>query len=537
MRHKVSKFHILVATDLADNSLKLLQEASDVTLQQVTPTLPAIRDGLKHANALIARSDVHIEKSLLVEAPNLQVIGHVGAGLSSIDVEAATGRGIIVMNTPGTNAIAAGEHAITLMLALSRKLVVAHDSLKEAWWLLDRKRQAGTQLYGKTLGIIGLGRVGKIVAQRCLAFGMTILAYDPYVGEDQLIDERILLVGLKELLQRSDFVSLHVAATPETNCLINKQTLALMKPGARLINTAHGSVIDEGAVAAALKDGHLGGLAVDVYADEPPYNSPLIGLDNVIHTPRIGDNTIEAMQDLSQQIVQQVLDALRGSDYRNVVNMPFVPGLDFETAKPYMRLGECIGTMLYALARNPVRRVAVEYRGEEMSGMVKAAAVAILKGLLQPILGDKVNTINAPVLAAERGIQVTQTKGLKTGDYASLVSCQVTLEDGEEIIMSGTLLDRKEPHIVQINQYRMNFVPEGHLLLMGSYDRPGVIGKIGTLMAANNVNIASWHTGRAEPGGHTLTVLALDQPMPSAVLEELRHLEFVRHAHQAEIKQ
>jgi len=530
----LSTFHILVATDLAENAQKILKETPDITVEQVTPS--AVRDGLAQAHALIARDDVRVDKLLLDQAPNLKLIGRVGAGLSGIDLEAATNRGIIVMNTPGTNAIAAGEHAITLMLALSRRLVVAHESLKDGWWLLDRKRQAGTQLYEKTLGIIGLGRVGNIVAKRCLAFGMTVLAYDPYMSEDQVLDERVQLVGLKELLQRSDYVTLHVAATPETANLINSNTLAQMKPGARLINASHGSVIDEAAVASALKDGHLAGVAVDVYKDEPPYNSPLVGLDNVIHTPHIGDNTIEAMQDLSLQIVRQVLDALHGSDYRNVVNMPFVPGLDFETARPYMQLAECIGTMIHALSRSPVSRVAVEYRGEEMSGLVKAIAVAILKGLLQPVLGDKVNTVNAPVLAAERGIQVTQAKGMKTGDYASMVSCQVTLEDGENIIMAGTLLDHKEPHIVQINQYRMNFVPEGHLLLMGSFDQPGVIGKVGTLMATNNVNIASWHTGRAEPGGHTLTVLSLDAPLPTPVLDELGQLDFVRHAHQVEIK-
>jgi D-3-phosphoglycerate dehydrogenase len=532
----MSKFNILVATDLAESSLKLLREADDIDLKMVTPSVPAVRDGLKTAHALIARDGVAVDKALLDGAQQLQVIGHVGAGINGIDMEAATSRGIIVMNTPGTNAIAAGEHALALMLALSRKLVVAHDSLKEGWWLLDRKRQVGTQLYGKTLGIVGLGRVGLIVAQRCLAFGMTILAYDPYLSEEQVSDERILLVGLKELLSRSDFVSIHVAATRETTRLFDADIIAQMKPGARLINTSHGGVLDENAVAQALKDGHLAGVAVDVYAEEPPYNSPLIGLDNVIHTPHIGDNTVEATQDVSTQIVQQVLDALRGVDYRNVVNMPFMPGVDFETTRPYLRLAECIGTMLHTLARNPVRRVAVEYRGEEVGGLVKPLTVALLKGLLMPILGDKVNYINAPILAAERGMQVTQTKGLKTGDYANLVSCQVTLEDGEEIVMAGTLLDHSEPHIVQVNQYKMNFVPEGHLLILGSFDQPGVIGRVGTLMATNNVNIASWQTGRAQPGGHTLTVLTLDQPLPDAVLKQLEQLEFVRHAHPVEIK-
>jgi D-3-phosphoglycerate dehydrogenase len=532
---EVTAFSIVIATDLTDESLNVLRAADDVTIHTVNPTTPALRDKLKTAHALIARDDVHIDVALLEQAPCLRVIGRVGASLSELDIDAATARGIIVMNTPGANAIAAGEHTLALMLALSRKLIVAHNSLKDGWWLLDRKRQAGIQLQGKTLGLVGLGRVGHVVAHRALAFGMTVLAYDPYVSEDQAGDERVTLVGLRELLARADIVSIHVAATQETYRLFDEKTIRAMKPGARLINAAHGSVVDEAALAAALKDGHLAGAAVDVYGEEPPYNSPLIGLDNVIHTPHIGDNTIEATQDLSIQIVTQVLDALRGEDFRNAVNMPFVPGLDYEEVRPSLRLAEALGAVVHSLARYPVRRVAVEYRGEEMAGLVKPLTVALLRGLLAPVLGDKVNYINAPVLAAERGISVTQTKGLKTGEYASLVSCQATLEDGEQIIIAGTLLDRREPHIVQINDYRLNFVPEGHLLIMGSYDQPGVIGRVGTLMATNGINIASWQTGRVTPGGHTLTVLTLDEPLPQPVYDELIQQEFVRHAHQLKV--
>lgn len=531
----MNKQVILVATDLTESGVALLHDADDMEVHVITPTVQAVREGLQNAHALIARDDVHIDRPLLECAPHLRVIGRVGAGLSNIDIEAATSRGIIVMNTPGANAIAAGEHTLALMLALSRKLVTAHNSLKDGWWLLDRKRQAGTQLHGKTLGLIGFGRVGHVVAARALSFGMTVLAYDPYLTDDQIGDTRVMLVGLRELLQKSDFVSIHVPPTSETRGMIDESIIGQMKQGARIINTAHGSILDEDAVAKALKEGHLAGAAVDVYREEPPYSSPLIGLDNVIHTPHIGDNTVEATQDLSLQIARQVLDALRGTDYRNVVNMPFAPGLDFESLRPYMTLAERIGVLLHTLARHPVRRIAVEYRGEEMTGMVKPLTVALLKGLLSPVLGESINYINAPILAAERGIHVTQAKGLNTTDYANLVSCQVTLEDGEEISMAGTLLDRREPHIVQINDYRMNFVPQGLLLILGSYDQPGVIGRVGTMMANNNINIASWYTGRATPGGHTLTVLTLDEPLPDALLNELRQQNFIRHAHQVEM--
>ncbi len=529
-------FQILISTDLTDQGMALLNTAEDVEIQSVNPAnVTALREKLATANALIARDDVVIDRTLLDCAPVLRVIGRVGASLSGIDVETATGRGIVVTNTPGVNAIAAGELAISLMLVLSRSVIAAHNSLKSGFWLLDRKRQAGTQLSGKTLGVIGLGRVGSVVAQRCLAFGMTVLAYDPYIGEDQLEDKRIQLVGLSELLRRSDTVSIHVPPTGETRGMFNAKLVAEMKPGARLINTAHGSIIDENAVADAIKSGRLAGAAVDVYAEEPPYNSPLIGLDQVVHTPHIGDNTVEAAQDISLLIVTQVLDALHGDDYRNVVNMPFMPGMDFETARPFLQLAAKIGTLIHTFARNPVRRVAVEYRGDDVNVLIKPVTVAILKGLLAPVLGDSVNYINAPVLAVERGIGVTQAKGLKSADYASIVLCQATLEDGEEITIAGTLLDRREPHIVQINDYRMNFVPQGHLLIMGSFDQPGVIGRVGTLMAQNGINIGSWQTGRSGPGGHTMTVLTLDEALPDPVFDELNTLDFIRHAHQVEM--
>jgi D-3-phosphoglycerate dehydrogenase len=525
-------FNVLVATDLTEEGIALLRDAHDMHLHNAAPTIIGVREKLKAVHAIISRDDLPIDASMLQAAPELRVIARVGADLSGIDLDCATARGVIVMNTPGANATAAGEHAITLMLALSRRLITAHNSLKEGWWLLDRKQQAGTQLKGKTLGIVGLGRVGHVVASRCLAFGMTVLAYDPYIGDEQVGDERIQLVGLRELLARSDFVSLHVPATAETRGMFDERLIRQMKPGARLINTAHGAIVDEAAVAAALKDGHLAGAAFDVYNEEPPYNSPLIGMENVIHTPHIGDNTIEAAQDLSIKIVHQVIDALRGVDYRNVVNMPFLPGVDYESARPYMLLAERMGTVLHTLARTPIRRIAVEYRGEDMLGLIKPLTVALLKGVLSPVLADYVNFINAPVIATERGIQVTQAKGLKSSDYASSFLAQATLEDGEQITITGTLLNRREPYIVQINDYRVTFVPQGHLLLMGSYDQPGVIGKVGTLLAQNNINIASWQTGRAQPGGQTLTVLSLDEPVPEAVLAELRAQDFVRHAHQ-----
>jgi D-3-phosphoglycerate dehydrogenase len=521
---------IIIAADLTDEALRLLNAADDMTVEVVSPSAPSLREKIKRAHAVISREDVPLDADLIASAKNLRVIGRLGASVSGIDLDAATAHGIIVTNTPGANAVAAAELTLTLMLALSRRLISAHTSLREGFWLLDRKAKQGTQLGGKTLGVVGYGRVGRLVAGYALALGMNVVAYDPYVGESQRDDERVSLVTLRELVAGSDIVTLHAPPTRETRGMLGEALIGQMKPGAMLINAAHGSLVDDRALAEAIRAGRLAGAAVDVYPEEPPYNSPLIGMEQVIHTPHIGDNTVEAAQGVSLLIATQVVDALRGDDYRNVVNLPFIPGMDYEQIHPSLKLAEHIGALQTALARSPIRKVAVEYRGEEMSGLVKPLTVALLRGLLAPALGEKVNYINAPVLAQERNITVTQAKGLKTGDYSNLVSCEVTWESGSTVVMAGTLLDAREPHIVQMDQYRMNFVPEGYLLFMGSYDQPGVIGKVGTFMAENGVNIASWQTGRAEPGGNTLTVMTLDAPIDEALLEALRSKEFVRHA-------
>lgn len=528
------KYTIVVATELTNDAIRVLREADNVILKEVAPKTAIVRDNLHDAHAVITRDTLRIDEPMLDHAPNLKVIAQVAARLSNVDIEVATMRGIMVMNTPGASAIAAGEHALALMLALCRRLPTAHNSIRDGYWLLDRQRQAGVQLHGKILGLIGLGSVGQVVAHRAIAFGMTILAYDPYIAEDS-VDERIQLVGLKELLERSDFVSLHVPLTRETEGLISATALEQMKPGARLINIAHGLITDELALSEALKSGHLAGVAVDVFPEEPPYNSPLIGLDSVVHTPHISDNTLEAMQDISMRVVEQVLDALADRDYRNVVNMPIMPGLNYNEVRPYMMLAERMGQIFHTLSRSLVRRVAVEASGEDMNGLIKPITVGVLKGLLSPIPGNTVSSVNAPILAHERGWQVTQAKGLST-EYANMVNIRVTLENGEDINMSGTLLDKQTPYIVQINDYRMKFVPEGILLLMGSQDKPGVIGHVGTMFSEHGINIAGWYTGRSAKGGNTLSVINLDELMPDDTFKELGELDFVRHVHQVELQ-
>ena len=526
-------FHVLIAAALTDEALLLLHNTPDVTVTTVKPETAAVLEAIPTANALIIRDDFPVDGTLLNSAPHLKVVGRAGAGLAGIDMDTATQHGVIVMNTPGTNAIAAAELTLALLLTMSRDIIAAHNALAKGRW--ERSDHTGLQLYSKTLALIGLGRVGRLVAERALAFGMDVIAYDPYVAEAQIADLRVKLVGLDEALSTADFISIHCALTPETRGLLDSSALSRVKPGVRIVNTAHGGLINERALTEAITSGRVAAAALDVFASEPPGEASLINLPGVLHTPHIGDATIEAQRDLSSQIVSQVIDALRGTDYRNAVNMPFMAGRDFEPMMPYLRLAERIGALQHHLARGRIRRVAVEYKGEEIAGLVKPLTVGLLRGMLAPSLGDAVNYINAPLLAMERGIHVTQTKGLDVADYSHLISCQVHWEGGGQLIVSGALFNRVESRIVQIDSFRTDFVPEGVLLVFGSYDVPGVIGRVGTLLSQSQINIAAWRTGRVERGGETLTVLTLDQPLSNELLAEFRRQDYVRHALQIEL--
>ena len=530
----MANFHILIATNLTLTSLKHLEQSDTFTHTMVAPDSTEIVEHLPNADALITRDDVTIPNEWFSGYPNLKLIARVSASLNGIDVAMATANNVLVMNTPGFGAIASSELTLAFILALSRNLILAHNTLLETNQFDRRSNIMGTQLHGKTIGVVGLGRVGGRVAQACLTLGMRVVAYDPYVNLQQLPDQRINLVNWDELLAESDFITLHVPAVPNTFKLVSADAIDQMKLGVRIINTSHGSVVDEDALANALQAGKIAGVAVDAYDTTPPTESPLIGIPGVIHTPNINDNTKEATRDLSEQVVLQVIDALCDKDYRNVVNMPLLPGTDYQEVRPYMQLAKYIGKLHHALARNPIQRVAVEVLGEELNGLIKPITVGVLTGIMQPILGDSVSYVNAPLIAAERGLRVTQGKGLRPSEYTNVVVCQVTLDDGEEITITGTLLDRIEPHVLRINDYVMNFVPHRYVLMMGSYDTPGVIGRVGTLLAENDVNVASWHTGRLERGGQTLSVLTLDEPLDNDILEEVRNLDFIRHARQIE---
>lgn len=516
----MTPFRILVSDKLGAAGLERLAQASDVTYDLKTgmshEELLAIIPGY---DALIVRSSTKVTADVLEAGVNLKVVGRAGMGVDNIDVTAATMRGIVVMNTPGANSMATAEHTMALMMAVSRHVAQSYASMRAGEW--RRSDFVGTQLYGKVLGIIGFGRIGRLVAERALAFGMEVLAYDPYISEEVGRQANVLLVELDELLAKSDYVTLHTALSPETTNLINADTIRQMKDGAIIVNVARGKLIDEPALVEALQNGKLRAAALDVFVKEPPDpDNPLFSLHNVVHTPHLGASTHEAQHDVAVQIVDQVLSALRGTDFANSVNMPFQLSADFATVRPYLDLAQKIGQLHVGLADSPIRRIEIEVKGDIVAGLVRAIASGVLMGVLSQDGVTPINYINAPVLAAERGITTTQAIGINGIDYPNLIVCRA-YGDSSEHLLAGVLFAGGEPRIVQVDEYRLEAKPEGIVLVMQNRDVPGVIGQVGTILSAYEVNIGEWRLGRDQPGGQALSFINLDSEPSAAVLDAL----------------
>ena len=519
-------YRILISDKLGQAGLDRLEQESDVEVDVKTGlTKEELIDQIGQYDALVIRSATRVDADVLEAAGKLRVVGRAGIGIDNVDVRAATSKGVIVMNTPKANAIATAEHTLTMMLAVSRHTAPAHESVRRGEW--KRSSFAGQELAGKTLGIVGLGQIGRLVAQRARPFQMNIVAYDPYVSEEIGKEMEISLVDLDELLAQSDYVTLHTSMSSETENLINEKTLGLMKPGAILVNPARGKLVDEQALADALNAGKIKAAAIDVYSKEPPgEDNPLIGLPNVLHLPHLGASTEEAQRDVAVQIVEQVVDVLRNKDFRNSVNMPFIPGADFQKTMPYMNLAEKIGQLHFCMSSAPIRSVEIELQGDAINDLLKPIATAVLKGILQGFLKDSVNYVNAPMLAKQHGINVSQSKGIGQANYAHLISCRVGFEGGDRTI-SGALFGGIHPRIVQVSQYHMDVDPNGIVLLMLNRDLPGVIGHIGSILGKHEVNIGEWRLGRGEKGSEALSFVNLDSYPSDAAIAELKSIEEV----------
>ncbi len=514
-------YKILVSDKLGQAGLDRLDQAEDATYDMITGLeKEELLTIIPEYDALIVRSGTQVDSDVLKTGEKLVVVGRAGMGVDNIDIQAATMNGVIVMNTPGANSVATAEQTMAMMLAISRHTVPASVSLKSGEW--KRSNFVGTELNGKVLGVIGFGRIGQLVAERAKAFGMEILAYDPYISEETAREQGVTLVDFEDLLPESDYITLHAAYLPETDSMINAETISQMKDGVTIINVARGKLIDDQALAAALKSRKIKAAAIDVYRQEPPSSeNPLIGLNNVLHTPHLGASTKESQRTVATQIVEQVLAALRGTNFANSINMPFkISEGTYDDIKPFMKLGEKIGKLHAGLAGVEINHVEVEANGNEVSHLVQAIAAAILKGLLQNEVDIPINYINAPVIAKERGINIDQVQGINGLDYPNLITCRIKWEGGERTL-SGVLFGGSEPRIVMMDQYRLEARPEGVILILMNQDVPGVIGQVGTILGAYQVNIGEWTMGRDKPGGEALSFINLDSPPSSSVLNAL----------------
>jgi D-3-phosphoglycerate dehydrogenase len=524
-------YRILVTDPINDAGLEYLRAAADAQTE-VIHGLSASDLSVRviDYDAVITRSGTGLDAGFFkAAAGHLQIAARAGVGLENVDIQAATQAGVMVMNIPEVNARAAAEHTFALLLALCRNLPQANARLREGAW--ERMPFLGIQLAGKTLGVIGMGRIGRLVAARARAFDMQVIAFDPYVHEEVADALRVELVEeLDELFPRADFISLHTQLTDETRNLLGAAQFAKMKKGVRIINTARGGLIDETALRQALESGQVAGAGLDVFQTEPisGASAALVQLPNVVATPHLGASTLEAQDDVSVRIAEQVLDALRGAAYRNVVNLPFAGDSDYRAIAVYMTLAEKIGSLQMQLLRGQDfsladMQVQVTYHGPEVQHQAKPLTVALLKGFLTPILGDSVNYVSAPQFAHDRGLTISQ--GILPGveDYANVIACRVAVGEEKRLIV-GTLLTHSVLRIVRIDDMPMDALPSGFALVVRSRDVPGVIGQVASLLGRAKLNIAEYRLGRDTPGGTALSFINLDTEAPEAVLAELRAL-------------
>ncbi len=510
---------VVVADPLAEEGLALLRPRAEV--EQLTGQGPdALAAALRRAEALLVRSETRVTRQLLDAAPRLRVIGRAGAGVDTIDVEAATARGIVVVNAPGGNAVAAAEHTIALMFALARRLTAADASMKRGEWA--RSRYVGVELAGKTLGLVGFGRVGSAVGKRAAGLEMRVLVYDPYVPAEHLRHSGFEPAELDDLLAGSDFVSLHVPLTEATRGLIDAKRLATLRRGAFLVNCARGGLVDQQALIEALESGHLAGAGIDVWPREPASpDDPLPRHPRVVATPHLGASTIEAQANVAVQVVQEVLAVLAGLPAQFAVNAPSVRAEEAQRLQPFLELARMLGKVATQLADGHLRFAEVTYRGEVAEDNLAAVTAAAAQGLLEPVSDTPVTLVNARLLARQRGLEILETRSSKPEHYTSLV--RVTLRTDQDATSVAGAISEGKPHVVQIDGYDLHLPPTpGYLLVTQHTDRPGIIGRVGTILGEADINISSMQVGRQAPRGRALMLLSVDEPVPAEVVERIR---------------
>ncbi len=480
-------------------------------------------------DALMIRSGTQVTKEIIEAGTQLKIIGRAGVGVDNVDVPVATRKGIVVVNSPEGNTIAAAEHALAMIMALSRHIPDANASVKRGEW--DRKTFVGSEVYKKTLGIVGLGKIGAHVANVAKAMGMKLLAFDPFISADRAEQLGCQLVDLDLLVQQADYITLHIPKTPETTHIINAQMLAKMKPNVRIINCARGGIIDEEALAIALKQRQIAGAALDVYESEPLGDSPLKLLGKeIILTPHLGASTTEAQVNVAIDVAEQIRDVLLGLPARSAVNIPGLGPDVLATLKPYMQLAETLGNLVGQLAGGRVELLNVRLQGELATNKSQPIVVAALKGLLYQALRERVNYVNASIEAKERGIRVIETRDAAEKDYAGSLHLEATGSLGTHSV-TGALLGDREIYLTNIDGFPINVPPSQHMLVTLHRDMPGIIGKLGSLLGSFNVNIASMQVGRKIVRGDAVMALNLDDPLPDGILDEIIKVPGIRDAY------
>jgi D-3-phosphoglycerate dehydrogenase len=517
---------IIVADKISERGIALLRETG---WEIVLPTAAVLLDEITNADGLVVRSATKVSRELLDRAEKLRVVGRAGVGVDNVDMDAATHRGVLVMNTPGGNAVSVAEHTFALLLGLARGVPQSNAAIHAGRW---EKSSSGMELRGKTLGLVGLGRVGSEVARRARALEMNVLAFDPYVTPAAARELEVALIPFEDLLKRSDVISLHTALSPATEKMIDAAALAQMKKGARLINCARGELIDEAALAEALRSGHLAGAAVDTFAQEPPKNSPLIGLPNLIATPHIAGSTAEAQEEVGTLIAQQVRDYLAEGLIRNAVNMPALSAEQYRRLRPYLELGERLGAFVAQAAPSAsFSRIHIRYAGEAAELGSHVIRSAVLIGILNIVLDEKVNLVNASQAAAARGLIVEETTRRRERGFPNTLEVAAA-NGGHELTVEGMVAQDGSPRILLMDGIGLEAPLEGTLLLTRNRDVPGVIGKIGTALGNLGVNIATFALGRRKPeqGADALALVRLDGNVDGAVVQQIRAIPSITEA-------
>ncbi|MGI8425475.1 MAG: phosphoglycerate dehydrogenase [Actinomycetota bacterium] len=509
---------VLVAEPLADEGIEKLQAELEVD-QRFDLTPEGLLEVIDDYDAVIVRSSTKITKDVIEKGTNLKVVGRAGIGLDNIDVEAATRKGVLVVNAPQSNILSAAEHTMALLLSLARNVPAADASLRAGGW--ERERFTGVELHGKTLGILGLGRIGTLVAARASAFGMRLVAYDPYVSKARAVQIGVeLAASIEELCRQSDFITVHLPKTSETRAILGPKEFEVMKPGVRIINVARGGIVDEKALIAAHDDGRVAGAAVDVYEKEPPGEHPFFKVTDFVVTPHLGASTEEAQSKAGVSIAEQVLLALRGEFAPYAVNIQ--GGAEYvEMLRPFIPLTEKLGRILTGVAGSGLNDLHFEFHGAISDQDTRILTLAGLKGMFSKIVHEPVTYVNAPLLAEERGMQVTETKTAAALDFVNLILLSAESDQGK-VTVGGSLVGKKdEERIVRVYDYAMDMPPERYMCFVRYGDRPGVIGQVGSVLGSSGINIASMQVSREKIGGEALMGLSVDEEIPAEVIDQI----------------